>query len=236
MYTSVLRQNLKTHCYIASHSSNISNLFPSSGKVLRAFCCQNYRLSFCISCLERPQTPGLPKMPRNIWLAQVSYSVFDIANRLGPVFRYGPNRLSFNTSTALHTIYTPKANIRKSDFYKILNSPAGPSILAAIPNDMHARKKRVLSQAFSEKALRSIEEYMLLHTREFCEKLSSSPEPVNMSHWSTYLTGDVLGEVCFGQSFSMLKEKTNRRLIGLITRTARFGLIVSTISSTPLSL
>ncbi|CZR61032.1 related to cytochrome P450 67 [Phialocephala subalpina] len=184
-----------------------------------------YRIYF--HPLAKPQTPGLPKMPRSIWLAQVSYSVFDIANRLGPVFRYGPNRLSFNTSTALHTIYTPKANIRKSDFYKILISPAGPSILAAIPNDMHARKKRVLSQAFSEKALRSIEEYMLLHTREFCEKLSSSPEPVNMSHWSTYLTGDVLGEVCFGQSFSMLKEKTNRKLIGLITRSARFGLITS---------
>ncbi|KAF8867357.1 cytochrome P450 [Acephala macrosclerotiorum] len=145
--------------------------------------------------------------------------------KYGPVFRYGPNRLSFNTHTALHTIYTPKANIRKSDFYKILISPAGPSILAAIPDDMHARKKRVLSQAFSEKALRSIEECILLHTREFCEKLSASPEPVNMSRWSTYLTGDVLGEVCFGQSFSMLKEKTNRKLMDLLIETARLNLI-----------
>lgn len=170
-------------------------------------------------------------MPREIWLVQISQTVFQNADHLGPVFRYGPNRLSFNTHTALHIIYTPKANIRKSDFYKILISPAGPSILAAIPNDMHARKKRVLSQAFSEKALRSIEEYMLLHSREFCEKLSSSPEPVNMSHWSTYLTGDVLGEVCFGKSFSMLKEKTNRNLMDLITGTARFGLIVSSTAS-----
>lgn len=154
----------------------------------------------------------------------------------GPIFRYGPNRLSFNTHTALHTIYTPRANVRKSDFYKILIPPAGASILATIPNDMHARKKRVLSQAFSEKSLRSIEEHMLLHTREFCEKLSSSTEPVNMSHWATYLTGDVLGDVCFGQSFSMLTEKTNRRLMELITGAARLALIVSLSPFSPLSL
>lgn len=45
------------------------------------------------------------------------------ADNTGPVFRYGPNRLSFNTHTALNAIYSVKANVRKADFYHMLTSP-----------------------------------------------------------------------------------------------------------------
>lgn len=109
----------------------------------------------------------------------------------------------------------------------MLVPPAGPSILSAISDDVHARKKRVLSQAFSDKAIKSTEEYTLIHIRRFCEKLSSTSEPLDMASWCTFLTGDVLGEVCFGNSFNMLTESKNRRLMDLIAGTARLALIVS---------
>ncbi|KUJ20673.1 cytochrome P450 [Mollisia scopiformis] len=145
--------------------------------------------------------------------------------KYGNVFRYGPNRLSFNTQTALQTINSAKANTRKADFYKSLITPTGPSILSAISDDVHARKKRVLSQCFSDRAMKSAEDYTLFHIRKFCEKLATSTEAVDMSKWTTYLTGDVLGELCFGSSFNMLTETKNRFLMDLINLTARFALV-----------
>lgn len=109
----------------------------------------------------------------------------------------------------------------------MLVTPAGPSILSAISDDVHARKKRVLSQAFSDKAIKSTEDYTLIHIRRFCEKLASTSEPIDMASWCTFLTGDVLGEVAFGDSFNMLTDPQNRPLMNRILDTARLGLIVS---------
>lgn len=173
------------------------------------------------------------KYGKNILLPQIT---FQLTAPTGPVFRFGPNRLSFNTQTALQTINSAKANTKKGEFYHGLITPAGPSILSAISNDVHARKRRVLSQAFSDKAIRSTEDYTLTHIRRFCEKLAMTSEPLDMAKWCTFLTGDVLGEVCFGNSFEMLSTPKNRRLMNRIAETARFALIVSANTPTHTSL
>jgi cytochrome P450 len=77
--------------------------------------------------------------------------------RKGPIVRYGPNRLSFNTSAALQTIHSPKANVRKADFYLQLKPATGHNILSAQGKSDHTRKRRAMAYAFSEKALKSYE-------------------------------------------------------------------------------
>lgn len=142
--------------------------------------------------------------------------------KYGPVFRYGPNKLSFNTHTALHTIHGPKANVRKADFYHGFDSPSGPNLLGSIQKDVHSRKRRVLAFAFSDKALKSMEQYMLANTRIFCDKLASTTEPLNMAKWCMYLAGDILGDLCFGNSFNTLTSLENRFSLEVISASGKF--------------
>ena len=62
--------------------------------------------------------------------------------RYGDIVRYGPNQLSFNTSSALTTIYGPKANVQKSKWYTVfLPGPEAISVWTCIDKISHAGKR-----------------------------------------------------------------------------------------------
>ncbi|KAF1819203.1 cytochrome P450 [Dissoconium aciculare CBS 342.82] len=168
----------------------------------------------------------------------------------GPIVRFGPNSLSFNSSVALRDIYGVKSNVRKARFYEAFwaNKHAA-STHSVIDKQMHARKRRVLSQAFSDAAIRAAEKYILVHVREFCENLGGGEtkhlrdgrgvivqgdgtatfrQPVNFADQANYLTFDTLGDLCFGKSFNMLLRPDNRFAIDLIGNAARRHLICGT--------
>lgn len=158
----------------------------------------------------------------------------------GPVVRFGPNSLSFNTNTALKEIYGFKANVRKADFYSAFPaSKDAYSTHSAIDRSMHARKRRVLSQAFSDGAIKSMETHILSHIRQWCQNLNSTTTATNPSEksWTTaknlsdesnYLTFDIMGDLCFGKPFHMLTDATNRFAIDLIGNAAHRHLICGT--------
>lgn len=72
---------------------------------------------------------------------------------------------------------------------------------------------RVLNHAFSEKALRSAEPFVLSNVDRWCEIIAGEIDEtagwstsLNMADWVNYLVFDLLGDLCFGKSFDM-KEK-----------------------------
>ena len=163
----------------------------------------------------------------------------------GPVFRFGPNSLSVNSNTALKTIYGHRANVKKSQFYSVFPPTKDTySTHSSIDKVAHARKRRVLSHAFSDNAIKGMEKYILGNVRTFCSALGSSPpHPAftavektrekgqwnaaqNMADWCNYLTFDVMGDLCFGKAFEMLDSHTNRHVIDLIGSAAHMHLIV----------
>jgi cytochrome P450 len=163
-----------------------------------------------------------------------------LLNIPGPVFRYGPDSLSINTNTALKTIYGHKSNVKKSQFYSVFPPTKDTfNTHSSIDKASHARKRRVLSHAFSDGAIKSMEKYILANVRTFCNNLyqprSSLEKPntdgwgiaQNMSDWCNYLTFDVMGDLCFGKAFEMLEHSTNRHVIDLIGNAAHTHLIVS---------
>ncbi len=156
--------------------------------------------------------------------------------------RLGPNSLSVNSNSAFKDIYGFKANVRKALFYSVF--PPNKQTFNThntIDKASHARKRRVLSQAFSDSALKSMEKYILANIRTFCahlvQDLSSIPatgkysktwdEPQNMAELSNYFTFDVMGDLCFGKAFGMFERSDNRFAIDLIGNAAHRHLIVS---------
>ncbi|KAF7196953.1 Cytochrome P450 monooxygenase [Pseudocercospora fuligena] len=163
--------------------------------------------------------------------------------RYGPVVRFGPNSLSFNSNTALKEIYGFKSNVRKADFYQAFwASKDAFSTHSSIDKSVHARKRRVLSQAFSDAAIKSMENHILAHVRQFCQNLGglttfgSVPnaeskgygEAVEISDQANYLTFDIMGDLCFGKAFGMLERPDNRFAIDLIGNAAHRHLICGT--------
>ena len=163
----------------------------------------------------------------------------------GRFVRFGPNSLSVNSNTALKDIYGFKSNVRKSDFYSVFPPTKDTfNTHSSIDKASHARKRRVLSHAFSETALKSMEKYMLTNVRLFCERLSPQPSlgkalaskqtewnmALNMADWSNYLTFDVMGDLAFGQTFGMLERSDNRFAIDLVGNAAHRHLIVRKMS------
>ena len=151
--------------------------------------------------------------------------------------RFGPNSLSFNTNTALKDIYGFRANVRKADFYNAFVHPA-PNTHNTRDKEIHARKRRVLSHAFSDGSIKEAERYILENIRTFCGELGRNDggggekkgwsAPQNMADWCNWLAMDILGDLCFGKAFHMLDRPDNRYAIELVGNAARRHLIVRT--------
>ncbi|KAL2048040.1 hypothetical protein ABVK25_011077 [Lepraria finkii] len=88
--------------------------------------------------------------------------------KYGPLVRFGPNRLSSNTADGLKQIYGTKCNTRKASYYATFAHVfKGDSSNTIIDPVKHGRKKRVLTQALSEKSIAAMEEHVLNNVRRF---------------------------------------------------------------------
>lgn len=157
----------------------------------------------------------------------------------------GPNLLSINSNSALKTIYGHKSNVRKAGFYSAF--PANKhtfNVHSSIDKTAHARKRRVLSHAFSDSAIKAMEKYVIDKVQTFTRVLPQAPfDLLNARHssgeteeWSVsknmadmcdYLAFDIMGELAFGKSFDMLESPNNRFASTLVGNAAHRHLIVS---------
>lgn len=184
------------------------------------------------------------------WKGDRHLELWRIHQVYGDVVRFGPNSVSINTHTALRDIYGFKANVKKSDFYSVFPiNKAAFSTHTAIDKAVHARKRRVLSQAFSDSAMRAMEVHILDNIEAWCGYLGNEQSkaredvnghmngfdgtksasgskawtaPKNMGDWTNYLSFDVLGDLCFGKPFGVMEREENRFVLDLIPTAAYF--------------
>jgi cytochrome P450 len=167
-------------------------------------------------------------------------SVMGWLTDIGKFVRFGPNSLSINSNTALQKIYGHGSNVRKSQFYSVFPPTKDTfNTHSSIDKASHARKRRVLSHAFSDTAVKQMEKYILGNIRTFCEGIGGGPvnlaetkgwsAPQNMADWCNYLTFDIMGDLCFGKAFGMLERPDNRFAIQLIGNAAHRHLICGTL-------
>lgn len=142
--------------------------------------------------------------------------------RYGNVFRYGPNSLVIQTSGGLRDIYTnaKKNAVRKADCHEFLHINGIASIVFTTDKSVHAFKRRVLSQAFSEQSIRSLETFIINNVDRWLLELEGGgveerkgwSSSKNMAKYATYLTMDVVGDICFGKRFGAIESESARGL------------------------
>lgn len=175
-----------------------------------------YNLFFSpLSKYPGPKLAAISEIPYLYWtLSGKSHTKWkELHDKYGDVVRTGPRRLVYRSANAWKDIYGHRkagagSFLKDPKFYAI--NPTGPNLINSNDAD-HARERRLLSHAFSEKALREQESLVQHYVDSFIEKLdgeiAASRETVEMTKWFNFTTFDIIGDLVFGEPFDCLKNK-----------------------------
>ena len=138
----------------------------------------------------------------------------------GKVVRFGPSRISINSSTALRDIYGVTANVQRSQVYASTAHFFGgtASSNTTMNRKEHAFRRRVNVKALNPNTIKSMEERIYKNVRYFCtqlvdEKPAEWSKAREMTKAIGYLISDIMGDVTFGRNWEAMKKPDNRDLI-----------------------
>lgn len=136
--------------------------------------------------------------------------------------RIASNELSFIDGKAWQDIYAHRQgrpNFPKNPLWSVRGHNGFSSILNANDAD-HTRYRRLLSHAFSEKALKQ-QEYLLLQyidllVSRLTHKADSRDSVVDIVQWLNFTTFDIIGDLALGESFHCLEESRYHRWVSIL--------------------
>ena len=202
----------------------IQIILPSASEISWTHSRLNYGLVFSLSLLDWRSTPGFLQAALQIWSdLMIPLSTLCLPG-IGKMVRFGPNRVSVNSSTALHKIYSTTANTTKSQNYKTFSHLFKAPMIATIINDRkkHSLRKRFHLQALSASSIKGLEESMLKSLRRFCRLLDMKSSgdwtaAMDMSQWMSNLAFDTTGDLTFSRNWNLIESEENRNMPGVIS-------------------
>ena len=140
--------------------------------------------------------------------------------KYGVVVRVLPDELSFIGSSAWQDIYTARPQLPKPTF-GMLETPNGIRSVTQIPDaETHGRQRKIISHAFSDRALLSQEYILQKYSDLLIDRLRDQPNlqdgNLDICTWYNFTTFDVTGDLCFGESFHCLETAENHPWIASV--------------------
>lgn len=150
-------------------------------------------------------------------------SQFLLANlhdKYGDVVRISPNELSYTTSKVFKDVYQSRSGQpqMQKDPLHYQKHDKTPSLHVSSDAD-HTRMRRLISHAFSDKALRDQEEIMQKYSNLLIARLSEisrSGNAINIKQWYQWTLFDLFGDLCFNQPFGCLESGKSHPWIDII--------------------
>ena len=129
----------------------------------------------------------------------------------GNTVRVGPNELAFFSPEGFKDIYTKRAGHKlppKDRSHYPLPPNGVDNIVTANDEAYHARHRRLLGYAFSEKALKEQEPILQGYVDLFVARLreQAARGPVDIKSFFNFVIFDITGDLMFGESFGCLEE------------------------------
>jgi hypothetical protein len=87
------------------------------------------------------------------WKGARTRSIHRLHQRYGPVVRIGPSEISFNTLTALRTIYGPGSGYGRTNFYRMFDVYGKQNLFTYHSAKQHSERKKLLSHAYSKSVI-----------------------------------------------------------------------------------
>lgn len=164
-----------------------------------------------------PKLAAITPLVHLLWdVRGLQHSVIkDLHDRYGDVVRIAPNALVYRSASAWRDIYGHRTKGKKV-FHKdpALYSPTPNGVNAIITanGEEHTRMRRLLTHAFSNKALH--EQEGILHTYadmlvdKLGDMLREQTAAVDLARWFNFTTFDLIGDLAFGEPFDCLARST----------------------------
>lgn len=154
--------------------------------------------------------------------------------------RVHPDELSFIGSSAWQDIYMARPQLPKPTF-GVLETPNGHPSIVTIPDpETHGKQRKIISHAFSERALREQEyilqrysDLLISRLKEIAGKGKAGSEEVNICEWYNFTTFDILGDLCFGDSFQSLERGDSHPWVASIFASVKFAQILTAVHHFP---
>ncbi|KAL8917286.1 MAG: hypothetical protein Q9172_005912 [Xanthocarpia lactea] len=140
------------------------------------------------------------------------HQVREFHEKYGSFVRVGPNELSITDPAAWRDIYAN--NFQRAPQYS--NRPPGKdaeNFISANQSD-HARFRKVLSPAFSDKSIHEYERVIVKYTDTLIREIHKTKDMkgsrnIDLLKWYNYTTLDVIGEIIWSSSFGCLAHDQN---------------------------
>ncbi|KAH6661748.1 cytochrome P450 [Halenospora varia] len=145
--------------------------------------------------------------------------VLEIHRKYGLVVRLSPNEVSVVSPELIKAVYSHQKGTRKTDWYNVWMALGGPKAKRASffgttnPKEHGFLRKRV-SGIYSMTSIISLEpkvQTVLDTLWERFDAFAENREPINLSHWASYFTYDVVGTLCLGESMRFIQEGRDQR-------------------------
>ncbi|OCK74119.1 cytochrome P450 [Lepidopterella palustris CBS 459.81] len=140
----------------------------------------------------------------------------------GDVVRFGPNELSYINPKVWKDIYATRSGESHSQMQKdpwhYQKHDKTPSLHVSGDAD-HTRMRRLISHAFSDKALRDQEPIMQSYTNLLMSRLhevTRNGNAINIKQWFHWALFDLFGDLCYGESFGCLQNGKSHPWIDII--------------------
>ncbi|TVY94334.1 Cytochrome P450 monooxygenase [Lachnellula willkommii] len=173
---------------------------------------------------------GLPVL-YHAWRGDFHHYLYCLHYKYGEKVRYSPNKLSINNVQALNEIYGFNKNVSKpEEFYSAFRvNPHARNVFNTPHKEEHRRKRRIMSKAFSAKALPNYAYFISSKVEELSTKLNgghafgvdNSWRTFNMADEFNYLMLDIMGGLCFGEAFGFIAGKGIETMANVHNRAVR---------------
>ena len=158
----------------------------------------------------------------------------DLHARYGPIVRVAPDELTTIDPSAWKEVYQRRPGLPKDPF-ALTTPPNGSHTLFTAEGHVHQRIRRTFADAFSDKAIREqarcIESFVdLLISRLRRDVIEVGNGSVDVAKYYGYMTIDVMGELCLGESFHSLEGNNEHTWIMGFFLGAKFGSLMSSFA------
>ena len=183
----------------------------------------------------------MSNLPYVIWTVsgQVHERLRQLHEQYGEVVRIRPNALTYRSPQAWKDIYGHRKPgtlpFSKDPEFYIPAAPGKSHLINANEAD-HSRQKKLLTHAFSERALRDQEPLIMSYIDLFIRRLrvyADREEKVDLEKWLNFLTFDIIGDLAFGEPFGCLEDSEYHPWVATIFHSIKTGAFLRALSVYP---
>ncbi|KAF3902231.1 hypothetical protein ABW20_dc0102824 [Dactylellina cionopaga] len=142
--------------------------------------------------------------------ARAAFDIHGLHEQYGSYVRIGPNEISISEINSVKRIHSVHDPYHKSAFYKRLGSGLG-SIFFIVDQEAYKHRRMAYGNAFSKSNISLMEPVVRKHVETCVNKLKreiNNNKTPDMMSWIQFMSTDIIGEICYGQDFGMLKNET----------------------------